>query len=313
MKSRKDRESFLTIRTAYIWSALVGVVGVVLVIVFNGESGPVPRALSLLGQALFSAGVVAVTFGWISSEENEVRINGIIQRNIRETLRPVISRAYESVQADRSWKCHLEAPEVEDLLPDYLYQVLTVSYSISDCPTELRFIGIASASPDWSRYKDDSYQFRWEFDEGLDPNIDKVFRVDNVRLDGQALDESRAVHDDGICERRYDVPRGSHGQKVRVSFVVLVRKFFGNESRVSIKTKIFHDVDGAEFMLSVGPSVRATHIHYSCDGVTTWTGDLVEHESDSVADPSGRPVSRSIRLLEPIQRGSQVSFAIERY
>lgn len=314
MKLRKDPEKFLTVRTAYIWSALVGVIGVVLIIVFDGGVGPVPRALSLLGQALFSAGVVAITFGWISSEENEVRINRIIKLNIKETLRPVISRFHENAQADRSWKCHLEAPKGGDSLPDYLYQVLTVSYSILDCPTELRFVGIAGASPDWSPYMDYSYQFRWEFDEGLDPNKNNVFRVENVRLDGQVLDQPQEIQsDDGICERVYKVPRGNCGQEVRISFVVLVRKFLGNESRISITTKIFHDVDRAEFMLSVGSSVRAKNIQYSCDGVTTWTGGLVDHESEMITDPSGGPVSRSVRLLEPIQRDSQVSFEIARY
>ena len=312
MKLRKDREKFLTVRTAYIWAALVGMVGVLLVILFNGESETLPRALSLLGQAFFSAGVIAVTFGWISSEENEVRIDRIFKRNIRETVRPTISRALEGAQVDRSWKCHLEAPKKDDLLSDYFYQVLTVSYSISNCPTELRFVGIASTSPEWTRYQDDRYQFRWEFDEGLDLSNNSIFRVDNVRLDGRVLDQSRPVHGGNISERIYEVPRHRHGQEVRISFMVSVRKFFGSESRIPIITKVFSDVTRAEYMLSVGSSVGATHIHYSCDGVTTWTGGLVDHESEEVTDPSGQPVSRSIRLLEPIQRGSQVSFVIER-
>lgn len=312
MKSRKRSKKFLTVRTAYIWSALVGVVGVLLVILFDGESGTLPRALSLLGQAFFSAGVVAVTFGWISSEENEVRINHIFKRNIRETIRPIVSRALEGAQIDRSWKCHLEAPKEDDLLSDYFYQTLTVSYSISNCPTELRFIGVASLSPDWSHYQDNRYQFRWELDEGLDPKDDSVFRVDNVRLDGRALDQSERIQDDITSELRYEVPRERHGQGVRISFVVSVRKFFGSESRIPIITKIFDDVIRAEYMLSVGSSVGATHIHYSCDGVTTWTGGLVDYEGEEVTDPLGMPVSRSIRLLEPIQRGSQVSFIIGR-
>ena len=312
MKSRERSKKFLTVRTAYIWSALIGVVGVLLVILFDGESGTFPRALSLLGQAFFSAGVIAITFGWISSEENEIRIDHIFKRNIRETIRPVISRALEGSQADRSWKCHLEAPKENDLLSDYFYQILTVSYSISDCPNELRFVGIASTSPDWSHYQDDRYQFRWEFDEGLNPKDDSVFRVDNVRLNGRCLDQSEPVHSNNISERRYEVPREMHGQEIRISFMVSVRKFFGSESRIPIITKIFNDVTRAEYMLSVGSSVRATHIHYSCDGVTTWTGGLVDHESEEVTDPSGLPVSRSIRLLEPVQRGSQVSFVIER-
>lgn len=216
MKLRKDREKFLTVRTAYIWSALVGVVGLLLVVLFNGESETLPRALSLLGQAFFSAGVIAVTFGWISSEENEVLSN------------------------------------------------------------------------------------------------DSIFGVDNVRLDGRVLDQSRPVHGGNISERIYEVPRHRHGQEVRISFMVSVRKFFGSESRIPIITKIFSDVTRAEYMLSVGSSVGATHIHYSCDGVTTWTGGLVDHESEEVTDPSGQPVSRSIRLLEPIQRESQISFVIER-
>ena len=322
MKSREDREKFLTRRTAYIWSALVGVVGVVLVVVFDGGSGSGPRALSLLGQALFSAGVVAVTFGWISSEENEVRIGRIIgqkvqdiRQEVKSILHRAVSRAYEGALVDRSLKCHLEAPGAEDSLPEYLYQVLTVSDQISDCPAELRFVGVAGESPSWSRYLDDKYQFRWELDEGLDPTSDSVFRVDNVRLNGRVLDRPQAVHGDGICEPRelrYEVPSGSHGRAARISFVVTVRKFLGNESRISIKTKLFHDVIRADYMLSVGSSVGVAHIHSSCDAVTTWTGGLVDHESEEVTDPSGRPVSRSIRLLEPVQQGSEVSFSIER-
>ena len=312
MKGLRDREKYLTIRTAYIWSLLVGVIGITLFVVFDGNTSSIARPLSLIGQALFSAAVVAITFGWISSEENEIRIERIVERNLKSALRPVVSRTFEYSLKDRSWKCHLEAPKPDDQLSDYLYQFITISYRIPACPSNLRFIGIACKSPDWSSYSDSDYQLRWEFDEGLDLTDPNVFRIDQVRLDGQLIEANNTKQVDNLSEHRYTVPREKQSQQVFLSFAVLVRKYVGTETRIVVATKVFSDVDGADFMLSIGSSVGAESISSSCDGVTSLLGGPVGYENNYIKDISDRPISLTVRLLGPILRDSQVMFEVIR-
>lgn len=312
MKSLKDREKFLTVRTAYIWSLLVGIIGITLFVVFDEHSSSIARPISLVGQALFSAAVVAITFGWISSEENEIRIERIVEHNLKSALRPVVSRTFEHALKDRSWRCHLEAPKPDDQLSDYLYQFITLSYRIPTCPSSLRFIGIAYKSPDWSSYSDLEYQLRWEFDEGLDLTNPSVFRINQVRLDGQQLKASNIKHANNLSEHRYEVPRDKQSQEVLLSFTVLVRKYVGTETRIAVATKVFNDVDGADFMLSIGSSIGAKSISSSCDGVTSLLGGPVGYENDYIKDISNRPISLTVRLLGPIQRDSQVLFEVIR-
>lgn len=312
MNPRRDREQFLTIRTAYIWSALVGVIGVILVVTLDPNSGTVQRVISVLGQALLSAALVAITFGWISSEENELRIQRILKKNLRSSLQPVFSRTFANSLTNRSWRCHLESPMPGDTLPDYLYQTLAISYSTSTCPRELRFVGIAEKEPDWSAYYGDEYQFRWGFDEGLDIEDSNVFKIDYVRLDGRNIQRIKSIRSKNRIEYRYRLPKDKRGYNADVSFVVHVRKFIGSNVRLLVPTKVFSDVTGATFLLSVGASVGATAISSSCDGVTTLIGEPVRFDVDNVADPSGRPISRNVRLFGPIQPDSQVSFEIDR-
>ncbi len=312
MSRWRDRERFLTVRTAYIWSALIGLLGVVLVVVYDDRTGSGARAVALLGQALFSAGVVAVVYGWISAEENEVRIARIVERRLTEALRPVAARAFEGALKDRTWRCHLEAPRDEDQLSDYLHQSIMVSYVTPECTEELRFIGIAGASPDWSAYMGDEYLFRWEFDVDLNLTDSAVFEIRDVRIDGRELSARRTVDGTNTREYRYRVPKALVGSEARVSFAASVRKYVGTDERIAVITKVFSNVAGAEFLLSVGPSVGATHISSSCDGVTALVGSRPEYEMDDTLDPRGMPISQNVRVLSPIQRDSQVSFEVRR-
>lgn len=312
MSPRTDREQSLTVRTAYIWSGLVGLIGVIMLVLFDPGGGPTYRALSILGQALFSASVVAIAFGWISSEENELRIERIVRTNLRSILCPVTSRTLADVLENRSWRCHLEAPIPSDHLPDYLYQTITISYSTSSCPRDLRFIGIAAKAPDWSAYYSDNYQFRWEFDEGLDVEDPTVFNIGPVRLDSDLMQRSQTVTTTKGVEYVYRVRDGKQGLATDISFVVTVGKFVGRDVRISVPTKVFSDVNRPDFLLSVGATVGATAISSSCDGVTTLIGEPPELDVHDVADPFGNPVSRNVRVLGPIQRDSQVSFEIVR-
>ena len=303
-----DRLLTLTVRSAYIWAALVALVGVGLFVVFANSSDDLGNVLSLGGQALFSAGVVAVTFGWISSEENEVRIERIVERNL-VSLRPMAIRALEGSISNRVWKCHLGKPTLDDPLPNYLHQTMSISYTTQECPESLRFIGIASASPDWSDYHE--HQFRWEFDEGLDLASEKVFRVSSVYVDDVPLTDAKPLKNAAGREYSYKVQKSKQGQPVRISFVVSVRLFWTGSSRIPLKTKVFQDTDLAEFHLTVGEDIKAKRITSGIDGITSLVRSTPRSIRESIEDSSGRPVSHSVCLLDTIQRDSQVSFEIE--
>lgn len=306
-----DRLLSITVRSAYIWAAFASLAGVVLFIAFGSRGDPLGQGLSLGGQAVFSAGVVAITFGWISSEENEVRIERIVERNLQAALRPIVIRSLEGCLRDRIWNCHLSQPQAGDPLPDYLYQTMSISYTVQKCPGYLGFAGIAGASPDWTSYLGDEYQFRWEFDAGLDPAAQNVFDVKALHVDDTQLTGTRYQRSDEICEYRFKVPKAKQGQTVRISFIVATRLFWGKSPRIQVKTKVFKDIDGAEFRLALGSGIKATRMTSGTDGVASLMGNAPRFIRESLTDSSGSPVSHFLRLLDPVQRDSQISFEVE--
>ncbi|WP_420611062.1 hypothetical protein [Candidatus Poriferisodalis sp.] len=270
------------------------------------------RILKLLGQALFAAGVVAMTFGWISAEESAVRMRTVVEGIIRSALSPVVSRVVGDAIRNRSWRCHLEAPSEDDGYPDFAYQTVAVSALLPDCPSSLRFLCIAQQSPDWRAYSDSSYQFRWEVEEDLDPRDPEVFRVDELRIDGVRHEVTPRQSKDGACEYVCSTPRDQRGREAQVSFVVTVRKFIGANDRLHIATKVFRDVQGAEFSLSVGESMCVAEISVGTDGITPLSGGELTYDTRRITAPDSSPVEVALRISEAIQRDSQVTFAVRR-
>ena len=307
---KHDRLLSLTVRSAYIWAALAGLVGAVLVVVFGNSSNPFGQGLSLAGQAVLSAGVVAITFGWISSEENEVRIERIVERNLQAALRPIVTRSFEGCLRERIWKCHLSQPQAGDPLPDHLHQTMSISYTAPKCPGYLSFVGIAGSSPDWTPYLGDECQFRWEFDMGLDLATQNVFEVKTVHVDDIQLTATKNQKSNEVYEYHFKVPKAKHGETVRISFTVVTRLFWSKSQRIHVRTKVFEDIDIAEFQLTLGSGIRATQMTSGIDGVTSLLGNACRCIRESLTDSSGSPVSHSLRLLDPIQRDSQISFVV---
>lgn len=312
MTGSPHREQRQTSRTAYIWAALACAIGLLLLVAFDPVDALWGRILKLLGQALFAAGVVAMTFGWITAEESAVRMRAVLERTIRSALSPAVSRVVSDAVRNRSWRCHLEAPKEDDPHPDYAHQTIAVSALLPDCPSSLCFLCVAEQSPDWRAYTDSSYQFRWEIEEDLDPRDPQVFRVDELRIDGVVHGVIPRLSYDGVCEYVCSTPRDRRGREAQVSFVVTVRKFIGANDRLHIATKVFRDVQGAEFSLSVGASMCAQEISVGTDGITPLSGGELTYDTRRMTAPDSSPVEVALRIYEAIQRDSQVTFAVRR-
>ena len=312
MAESPRRDQRQTSRTAYIWAALACAFGLLLLVAFDPFDALWGRILKLLGQALFAAGVVAMTFGWITAEESAVRMRTVLERIIRSALSPAISRVMSDAVRNRSWRCHLEAPNEDEAHPDFAHQTVAVSALVPDCPSSLRFVCIAEQSPDWRAYANSSYQFRWEVEEDLDPRDPKVFRVDELRIDGVKHDVTPRQSNDSVCEYVCSTPRDQRGREVQVSFVVTVRKFIGANDRFHISTKVFRDVQGAEFSLSVGASMRVREISVGIDGITPLSGGELKYDTRRITAPDDSPVEVALRVSEAIQRDSQVTFDVRR-
>ena len=213
---------------------------------------------------------------------------------------------------NRSWRCHLEAPGEDDAHPDFAYQTVAVSALLPDCPSSLRFLCIAEQSPDWRPFNDSSYQFRWEVEEDLDPRDPKVIRVDELRIDGVRHAVTPGQSKDGACEYVCSTPRDQRGREAQVSFVVTVRKLIGANDRLHVLTKVFRDVQGAEFSLSVGASMCVEEISVGTDGITPLSGGALTYDTRRIAAPDNSPVEVALRVSQAIQRDSQVTFDVRR-
>lgn len=177
------------------------------------------------------------------------------------------------------------------------------------------FYCVASMADDAiSAFVDDPrYQFRWIVDEGLDPNDRMLFDVTRVSLDGRELNAREVAPRLQYKARQvsYSVPRG-HGESRRhkISFDVLVRKHFGSERRVRIRTQLFQTTFGADFRCTISESVLMSKAWISTSEVTGF-GPMqpVTGKSRLV---QGLPCSLHVRYDAPLQPGSTVAFHLDR-
>jgi hypothetical protein len=284
----------------------------------NGSSGWGALAVSIAGGALISAALVSFVLGSITMRETTLRVEHAVGKAIEDILEPVRETVYAEALKSYRWDCHLDAPPVDDPLPEHGYQSLRISYTLPDVPSELRVICVASHRDDvLKRYGDDErYVFRWIVDDYLDPTNPTVFAVGQFRLDGEPLPAprkvSRTIDGQPAVEYRWRTKgRGSVIHEGLLELRVSVRKFIGREERVRLATTVFRTATDAEFRLSVGEALAAQSVRISTGEVTRLGPDLGDWCGPTFADPHAARASIAV-FRHPLQRGSGVSFTVER-
>lgn len=296
---------------------LVGVIGVLIYGVFlRRASSSVPVAVAyVLGTIFLSAGLISLILGRVSVEESRVEVRWTVEQSIEDLLRPLRAMIDEDSQREYRWHCLLSLPDGDGQLTDYALQEIEVSKEVSQIPKIIKLVCIASKGDAvLEQYAEDpECLMRWVVDDELNPQDEAVFSIDELIIDGFTvpLHERKVFNQPLRVEYRYRRPvTPSNDEKRQLSWRFHVRKYFGSDERVEIRTQVFSTTFGAEFRCTVGESIALKKFNVNTSEVST-LGSPGRLCSAPVNNPRSL-ASLAARFDSPLQPGSTIVFRLER-
>ena len=156
------------------------------------------------------------------------------------------------------------------------------------------------------------YAFRWLVDDHLDVTNPLVFRVGTVTVDDERIPGDAAKTLDVLGGRAsllsYAVPRSQRRTVGHpVEFQVLVRKYIGDERRVSVQTQRFRSVTDAEFRMTVDPNLGVERMLTAASEVSAIGVARGDSAESTFVEPFDQHAG-IVRLPFPRQAGSSVAF-----
>src|SRR5678816_3787304 len=91
-----------------------------------------------IGKLMAEGAVAAILFEWLARHEANVSTENIVNEALHRIISPVIQRATSESLSEYRWYVKIEQPASNDILKDYLVQLVHLSYIWPEVPSAIK-------------------------------------------------------------------------------------------------------------------------------------------------------------------------------
>lgn len=261
MSKLLEKERWLT---RLLWNFCFLVIGVTLYLLgFFKVSEQWAEPLSSLGQIIAGGSILFFIFSWTS----ERHLYSLAQTTVGNSIETVLKGKFGGISArimnecinDYRWRCFIGFPDSKDPYPSYVYQKIYLSYYHPFIPKQfMLLIGFSNENDATKAYfENKKCLLRWPMsyleDEKLDLSNNATHGILNVKIDGKpiGLKRTKSVKIGGgeAKEYWYSVPTHLQGKDKFFELSFFIRKIKSMDNILNVITRVFEDVNDAEFIL----------------------------------------------------------------
>lgn len=293
-----------------------GIAAYLLLLLFRepSERDAADDILVFLAVTLCQGALLGLVLNRATIEEQSVKTQELVGEAIDQVLLPLRPLVFEDAQEDYSWRGLVAPAEDGDPNPEYARLIVEITTTLRHLTREIRGVCIAdleeSALNDY--VQDERYVLRWIVRPALDPRDRRVFDLTNISVDGQRLPIEWVTTAENHSEWRARLPRSYRvpDQGARLFMRYQVRKRIGSDKRATVRTQLFRTTFAAQFSCTVDSQIRLRSLAAYHTEVSPLALDTVA--SGALQDTGSGPWHVSLSYSSPLQRGSAVSFELER-
>lgn len=263
---------------------------------------------------LVQAATLGLLLNRATINEQSLQTQLLVSQALDQVLMPLRPLVYDDAQEDYSWRCLVAPAEAGDPNPEYVRLIVEVTKTVHQLPRELRAVCIAALDESaLAEYmNDERYVLRWIQRPQLDPTDRAIFNVDCASIDGVQLAVDWTTVGSKGSEWRASIPRAMRlddGAHV-LFFRYLVRKRLGTDKRGTIRTQLFQTTFGSSFSCTVDSQIGLSSLAVYHTEISPLSRKAVP--TGRFNDSGNGPWHVGVHYTAPLQRGSAISFELER-